>query len=81
MCEKAFKTQPELRYHINKIHFQKQYKCNQCPSIFAHPKILREHIKIHIGKKSYVCEVCATKLLLVFFLIISHLIVFIFTFL
>jgi len=60
---------------------ERPYKCKTCPATFKRLHHLKQHTEIHKDERPYVCEVCAAKLLLLFFLIISHLIVIIFTFL
>ena len=70
MCEKVFKTKQNLKYHIETTHTEISHKCDQCLSTFTHRMCLKEHMKIHTGEKLYPCEVRATKLLSVIFLII-----------
>ena len=60
---------------------ERPYKCETCAATFKRLETLRNHTIIHTGERPYICEVCAAKLLLLFFLIISHSIVVIFTFL
>ena len=81
MCEEVFKNSNNLKYHIITKHTRKEYICNQCPSTYTHPMHLKQHMKVHTDEKIYLCEVRATKLLLIIFVIIVYVIVFIFTFL
>ncbi|XP_018346787.1 PREDICTED: zinc finger protein 28-like [Trachymyrmex septentrionalis] len=59
VCKKNFKTQQDLYYHVDTDHSDstfRKYKCDQCPSTFIHLMYLKQHMKIHIGEKPYVCE-------------------------
>jgi len=81
MCEKIFNTINSRKFHVKTEHTERIYLCDQCPSTFIYHRNLKQHMEIHTGDKSYICEVCAIMLLFVFFLIIFHLIILIFTFL
>ena len=81
-CKKSFNNEQDFNNHLITKHSNidaRPYKCEICPAAFKRSNNLKRHIQTH-AEKPYVCEVCVTKLLLVLFLIISQLIMFIFTF-
>ena len=81
ICKKIFDNINIRKLHVKTEHSERLYMCDQCPSMFIYYWNLKQHMKLHTGEKPYNCEVCAIMLLLVFFLIIFHLIILIFTFL
>jgi len=72
MCEKIFDTINARMFHVKTEHTEAMYLCDQCPTAFISNWNLKQHMEIHSGGKSYICEVCAIMLLFVFFLIIFH---------
>lgn len=67
-CEKSFSRSDHLKHHINTVHKGKivdgvlraptfEQKCPVCCRIFYHAGNLRTHLKIHVGERTFKCDV------------------------
>ncbi|CAG2057280.1 unnamed protein product [Timema podura] len=58
-CEKRFRTQQLLTFHINTVHKKiKSYTCEICAMTFTHSDSLNAHINTHRSKSFYSCDKC-----------------------
>uniref|UniRef100_A0A8D8V7Q0 Zinc finger protein 585B n=1 Tax=Cacopsylla melanoneura TaxID=428564 RepID=A0A8D8V7Q0_9HEMI len=57
LCGAAF-TQPAGLYNHKFTHDATRYACTGCDKSYAHPSLLRLHMKTHTDTSTYVCEVC-----------------------
>jgi len=54
-------SKAELQMHLQQLHHgsvAKPYKCQTCGKCFANSSYLSQHLRIHLGVKPYICEVC-----------------------
>ncbi|XP_021703916.1 zinc finger protein 160-like [Aedes aegypti] len=57
-CPASFRGQSSLDCHVFR-HTQQGTKCPQCPSVFATPAIVKQHIReVHITEKPHTCQIC-----------------------
>ncbi|CAH1127422.1 unnamed protein product [Ceutorhynchus assimilis] len=59
ICEKAFKTKPFLKRHMN-IHINpRRFCCDKCGERFNDSGTLKTHIRLkHVGTKDFICPIC-----------------------
>ncbi|XP_018369814.1 PREDICTED: zinc finger protein 525-like [Trachymyrmex cornetzi] len=60
LCE-GFDNEQDLNNHLVTKHSDidgRSHKCETCPARFKSLSELKQHIKIHTGKKPHVCEIC-----------------------
>ncbi|XP_021961972.1 zinc finger protein OZF isoform X2 [Folsomia candida] len=63
-CGKAFKNNPNLREHVQRIHTPgyvapSAHKCPHCSKGFGYPSLLEGHIRqAHSGERPFTCEQC-----------------------
>ena len=60
-CDATFQQPGGLRLHLIRHHTERPEKqhCNHCNQLFISTETLRCHLKLHSGKRDFVCQVCA----------------------
>ena len=59
VCQKQFKSNGELKSHMNVHVKEKAYNCLLCDSTFGLPGNLKQHIdRIHKKENSHYCVIC-----------------------
>ena len=61
VCGNNFKTEKDLRNHLECHSTDKKYKCDYCGKAFATNKYLHKHLAIHEGKYRGHCTTCDLK--------------------
>ena len=58
ICDKRYKTFPELEKHKISHTGERPYECDFCEKTFNLKYTLLQHQKLHLDKKRYTCEQC-----------------------
>ncbi|XP_072035489.1 uncharacterized protein [Amphiura filiformis] len=61
LCNLHYKTEPELKLHLN-IHAGQRiaFKCQKCDRIFLHQGMLQKHMSVHKVQNT-ICKICGRK--------------------
>ena len=60
VCKEKFRNMKELRKHMKDAHDLKAFLCTEtnCGKRFAFKQQCDQHVQKHLGKKSYLCDIC-----------------------
>ena len=59
LCNEAFITEKNLKYHAQNVHEIVKYPCHICDKKFSENWSLTQHIRIvHQGAKTHKCDIC-----------------------
>ncbi|XP_035480701.2 zinc finger protein 668 isoform X1 [Scophthalmus maximus] len=59
VCLMGFSSQEDLKDHLSKTHFEKQFfECDLCKRVFTSLKACESHVLLHKGMLDVVCKVC-----------------------
>ena len=60
LCDKRFKTESVLKYHLNKHYGIKPFECGKCDATFANPQARACHVNTHTGVRPlHACKLCS----------------------
>ena len=59
-CKEKFRNMKELRKHMKDAHDLKAFLCTEknCGKRFAFKQQCDQHVQKHLGRKSYLCDIC-----------------------
>lgn len=65
ICNRVYMNRSNLRRHLNTVHSENVYECDQCESKFTKQRQLTFHKRIHKAKmkikKKSVCDICGRE--------------------
>ena len=57
-CTSHFFTHVGLRKHVENVHEEFAFVCNNCQKRFRYQSTLKDHMNLHSELKSYLCDIC-----------------------